>query len=338
MKTHLNASVKLAINTALAVSAMYANSAFAAEFEKRAVSFQINGQTLQADLYLPLGASVAEPVPAVVVGGSLTSVKEQMSAGYAKALASQGVAALAFDYRHYGKSEGMPRQLENVETKKADLKAAVSFLQTIPSINAQGIALLGICTSGGNVIQAAAEDARISSVITVAGWFAEPLLTPMLYGGDAGIASLKEQSKQALIKYRATGVSDTVQTYGMAGSGAAHAGDHMDYYVNKQRGNIAQWSNSLAVQSWESWLSFDPVSSASKVKIPTMIIHSDDSAFPDQARKVYGLLAGKKELNWMKGGHFEFYDNPKIVAATAKDIARFVQAQSSGSPAVSEIN
>jgi uncharacterized protein len=338
MKTQCNTSVKLAINTALAAGAMCANSAFAAAFEKRAVSFQIDGQTLQADLYLPLGASVAKPVPAVVVGGSLTSVKEQMSASYAKALARQGLAALAFDYRHYGKSEGMPRQLENAETKKADLKAAVSFLLTVPNINPQGIGLLGICTSGGNVIQAAAEDARIRSVVTVAGWFAEPSLTPMLYGGDAGVASLRAQSKQALAKYRKTGVSDTVQTYGMAGSGAAHAGDHMDYYVNKQRGNITQWSNTLAVQSWESWLSFDPVSSAASVKTPTMIIHSDDSAFPDQARKVYGLLAGKKELNWMKGGHFEFYDNPGIVGIAAKDIARFVKAQTPGPQAITEIN
>ncbi|MFM2400200.1 MAG: hypothetical protein RL341_2357, partial [Pseudomonadota bacterium] len=95
------------------------------------------------------GVTAGTKLPAVVVGGSLTSVKEQMSAAYAKELAGQGFAALAFDYRHYGQSEGMPRQLESVESKKADLKGAVSFLQTHARIDPQGIALLGVCTSGG---------------------------------------------------------------------------------------------------------------------------------------------------------------------------------------------
>jgi uncharacterized protein len=314
--------------TAAAVVAM--GGASAAEFEKRAVSFQIDGQTLRGDLYLPRGASATSKVPAVVVGGSLTSVKEQMSAQYAQELAKQGIAALAFDYRHYGQSDGLPRQLENVETKKSDLKAAVTFLQTVPSIQAQGISLLGVCTSGGNVIQAAAEDTRLRSVVTIAGWFVEPSMVPMMYGGDAAIANLKAQSSQALAKYRATGNADMVQTYGMAGSGAAHAGDHMDYYVNKQRGNISQWTNSFAVQSWDSWLSFDPVASAAKVKVPTMIIHSDDSALPDQARKVYGLLAGKKELTCLKGGHFEFYDNAVKVQEAAGHVAKFVREQALG--------
>jgi uncharacterized protein len=325
---NLECIMKYSITKLAAVMTLsFGTSAMAADFEKQSVSFKVDGQTVRGDLYLPKGITAATKLPAVIVGGSLTSVKEQMSAAYAKELAGQGFAALAFDYRHYGQSEGMPRQLESVEAKKADLKGAVSFLQTHARIDPQGIALLGVCTSGGNVIQAAAEDTRIKAVATVAGWFAEPALTPALYGGDAAVANLKAQSQKALAKYRSTGQSDTVQTYGMAGSGAAHAGDHMDYYVNPQRGNIAQWTNAMAVQSWQSWLSFDPVSTASKVTVPTMIIHSDDSALPDQAKKVFGLLAGKKELNWMTGGHFEFYDSPAKVKAAAGEVARFVRAQ-----------
>jgi uncharacterized protein len=322
-------SSKIATLAAVATASLMASAAIAAEFEKRSVSFKVEGQTLRGDLYLPKGAKAGANLPAVVVGGSLTSVKEQMSGSYAKELASRGIAALAFDYRHYGQSEGQPRQLESVEAKKADLKGAVSFLQTHAAINPNGISLLGVCTSGGNVIQAAAEDGRVKAVVTIAGWFAEPSLTPLLYGGEAGVAALKAQGQQALAKFRSTGVVDTVKTYGMAGSGAAHAGDHMDYYVNPQRGNISPWRNAMAVQSWESWLSFNPVATASKVKAPTMIIHSDDSAFPDQAKKVHGLLAGVKELNWLKGGHFEFYDNPAKVAEAAGEVARFVKSHTS---------
>jgi uncharacterized protein len=331
-------SPHLSVKSIVAAASLVAGSALASEFQKQAVSFTVDGQTLRGDLYLPKGATAQAKVPAVVIAGSLTSVKEQMSASYAKELASQGIAALAFDYRHYGQSEGMPRQLESVETKNADLKAAVTFLQTQSSINAAGISLLGVCTSGGNVIQAAAQDERVKAVVTVAGWFVEPSFTSMLYGGESAVANLKAQGQAAAAKYRSTGVSDTVQTYGMAGSGATHAGDHMDYYVNTQRGNIPQWINAMAVQSWESWLNFNPVSAAPQVTAATMIIHSDDSALPDQAKKVYGLLAGKKELNWMKGGHFEFYDNPSKVKAAATEAARFIRQQTSDGMRVAQAN
>jgi uncharacterized protein len=316
--------------TVLAAAAVTTVAAQAGEFTKQAVSFTVEGQTIRGDLYLPKGAGSTARVPAVVVGGSLTSVKEQMSASYAKELASSGIAALAIDYRHYGQSDGLPRQLESVESKKADLLGAASFLRQHTAVLPQGVALLGICTSGGNVIQAAAADPSLAAVVTVAGWFAEPSLTPLLYGGEQGVATLRRQGEAAQAKYRSTGVADTVQTYGMAGSGAAHAGDHMDYYVNPARGKIPAWTNAMSVQSWNSWLNFDPVATAPAVRVPTMIIHSDDSAFPDQAKKVYGLLAGPKELSWQQGGHFEFYDNAAKVKLAAAEAARFVRANTKG--------
>jgi uncharacterized protein len=144
--------------TALATAAATTLAAKAGEFSKQAVSFKVDGQTIRGDLYLPKGAGANARVPAMVVGGSLTSVKEQMPASYAQELASSGIAALAIDYRHYGQSEGLPRQLESVESKKADLLGAVGFLRQHAAVLPHGVALLGICTSGGNVIQAAAAD------------------------------------------------------------------------------------------------------------------------------------------------------------------------------------
>lgn len=47
-----------------------------------------------------------DKLPAVVVVGSLTSVKEQMSGLYAQKLADQGIVALAFDYRFFGEWGG----------------------------------------------------------------------------------------------------------------------------------------------------------------------------------------------------------------------------------------
>jgi uncharacterized protein len=289
----------------------------AASAATESVSFQANGETINGTLFKPSGGAGTK-LPVIIVAGSLTSVKEQMPAAYAKKLSGQGFAVLTFDYRGFGQSGGKARQFESPTQKKADFRAAVDFLQKRSGIDANKIAVMGICTSGGNVLEVAADDRRVKAVVTVAGWFVEPSLTPMLYGGEDTVKKLQAAGRAAATEYAASGHTAMVQTYGMAGSGAAHAGDHMDYYVNSKRGAIPQFVNSMAVMSWEGWLAFNPVASAAKVTQPTLIVHSDDSALPDQARKVHSLLSGKKELAWLKGGHFDFYDNDaKVTEASA---------------------
>jgi fermentation-respiration switch protein FrsA (DUF1100 family) len=66
---------------------------------------------------------------------------------------------------------------------------------------------------------------------------------------------------------------------------------------------------------------FRPVSKAPNVTTPTLVIHSDGSAFPDRARKVYGLLAGPREMHWATGNHFDFYDHAEQVQDAADHAA-----------------
>jgi fermentation-respiration switch protein FrsA (DUF1100 family) len=48
--------------------------------------------------------------------------------------------------------------------------------------------------------------------------------------------------------------------------------------------------------------------SVGKMKAPTLVIHSDDSALPQGARKFFDNLQGPKALYWTSGAHFDFYD------------------------------
>ena len=73
---------------------------------KTRLTFESGGETLVGDLYLPRD----EPAGVVVAVGPLTSVKEQASGAYARAMAERGYAGLAFDYRYFGESGGTPRQ------------------------------------------------------------------------------------------------------------------------------------------------------------------------------------------------------------------------------------
>ena len=74
------------------------------------VEFDSEGTNVVGELHVPDGDG---RFGAAVLLGPLTSVKEQATASYARALSRRGWAALAFDPRCFGESAGEPRQFEN---------------------------------------------------------------------------------------------------------------------------------------------------------------------------------------------------------------------------------
>lgn len=101
-------------------------------FTPQIVSFPCGEGTVVAHLYLPPDHDPARRYPAVAVGGSFSSVKEQMGGIHAGEMARRGVIALALDYRNYGESSGEIRQLEDTQSKAGDLLAALRYLRTRP--------------------------------------------------------------------------------------------------------------------------------------------------------------------------------------------------------------
>ncbi len=282
------------------------------------VSFPSGDGFVVGNLYLPEGHDPSRRYPAVAVGGSLTSVKEMMGGLYAGELARRGVIALSIDYRNYGESIGAERQYEDQASKAEDLSAALRFLKKRPDVSGTG--LLGVCTSGGTIMYAAAKDPNVGAIAATAGMFGEPSFMEKTMGKEV-IAQRKAVSRAARKRYDETGAIDIVTAYD-PGNKQAVSASASEYYMDKTRGGgVRPWRNEFAVMGWESWLEFDPISQAASVKAPALIIHSDGAAFPDQARKAYGALAGPKELHWAEGKHFDFYDNAETVRQSADRIA-----------------
>ncbi|WP_011579916.1 MULTISPECIES: alpha/beta hydrolase [Chelativorans] len=293
-----------------------APSASAAESAIQKVRFTAGDSFVVGNLYLPTDYRAGVRYPAVVVGGSLTAVKEMMGGIYAAEMASRGYLTLSIDYRHYGESGGGARQYEDPNSKADDLAAAVTYLASREDVRPDGIGLLGVCTSGGTVLYAGARDKRVAAIASVASHLAEPSITPLLYGGPEGVEQRRAAGREARAEYERTGQNRMILAYHNTDQSASHVGP-MEYYMDTSRGGgIAEWTNAFAVMSWEPWLDFDPISEAERVTAPTLIVHSDGCALPDQARKAYDLLQGPKMLHWTDGLHFEFYDGAKVSEAT----------------------
>lgn len=213
------------------------------------VSFPGGEGYLAGHLYLPEEYEPSKRYPAVAIGGSFASVKEQMGAIYGQELASRGVMALAVDYRNYGQSGGAIRQYEDPDGKGADLSAALRFLRARSDVSGTG--LLGVCTSGGTVLYTAAEDPNVGAVATVAGFFSEPALQELLQGSAEGVEKRRAEGRAAKARYDQTVVVETILPYSDTDKTAANFAP-MEYYMDKKRGGggVREWRNEFAVMSW----------------------------------------------------------------------------------------
>jgi dienelactone hydrolase len=288
----------------------------------REVSFKRDGVTLVGNLFTPENFDENRQYKTVIVAGSFTSVKEQMAGTYARKFAEQGFIALAFDYSHYGESEGQPRQFESPAVKLGDLKAAVTYLTGLPYVQAVG--MVGVCTSAGNAAYLAADDPRIKALATVAAYLPEPALNALLFG-DAEIARRRAAGAAAKLKYEQTGEQTIVPAYSATDASSINyiPTDTFDYYFNKARGGIPEWKNEFAVMSYEPWLDFDPIGKAPAITIPAILVLSDGCAFPEQVKKFHSLLAGVKELAWGDGIHYDYYDQPAQVNVAVANVTGF---------------
>ncbi|MPZ22622.1 MAG: alpha/beta fold hydrolase [Dehalococcoidia bacterium] len=131
---------------------------------RKEVEFQSKGTTCRGWLCTPDGGS--GPYPVVVMAGGWCYVKEIVMPHYVDAFLERGVAALLFDYRTFGASDGEPRQHIDPWGQIEDYKNAISYVESLPEIDATRIAAWGISYSGGHVLIAGATDPRVKCIVS----------------------------------------------------------------------------------------------------------------------------------------------------------------------------
>lgn len=129
------------------------------------VRFWSDELALAGELFLPRGADTA--VPGIVLCTGIQGIKELGMPLLAQALADAGYAALLFDYRGFGASEGKPGRLLPQERIR-DARAALTFLETHPMIDRTRLAVLGLSLGGAHALSVAATDERARASIAIA--------------------------------------------------------------------------------------------------------------------------------------------------------------------------
>jgi uncharacterized protein len=130
---------------------------------KQEVEFRSGGTVVRGDLYLPEGEG---PFPVVVMAGGWCYVKELRQPQYAAEFVKRGFAALIFDYRYMGASDGEPRQHLDPWQQIEDYRNAITYVETRSDLDSDRIGAWGISYSGGHVLVLGAIDHRVKVVVS----------------------------------------------------------------------------------------------------------------------------------------------------------------------------
>jgi len=275
------------------------------ESKMTAIELNTREGQLAANLYLPEGV---EKPPVVIVTGAWTTVKEQMPANYAEALAEKGYAAVTFDFRGWGQSADDTQYLEDPSRKIEDIRAVIEAVSKLEQVDGNKIAGLGICASAGYMLDAVSGNNLINAAAVVAPWLHDKPMATAIYGGEESAKGLLAAAAQAK-------TSETpVHIEAASLTNEASLMYQAPYYTETDRGLIPQYDNKFNVASWDGWLNYDAQVGAANQDKAVLMVASEAMALPAGAHQYLETANNNVNAVWLDNvTQFEFYDQPQAI-------------------------
>jgi uncharacterized protein len=289
---------------------------------RRPVSFFSARRRLDGDLYLPADAPADARFPAVIACSGYTGLKDIHPARFARALVPQGYACLAFDYRGFGASEGERGRLVPQEQVE-DVRAAVSFLTSVPEIAGDRIGLLGWALGGGVAIAEAADDVRVRAVVAC-----NPI-----GDGERSTRAMHTAESWSLLLERIAGDRDRRVLDGVSELVSPFEIVVLDEvtrpYVETELYRTAGYGAAVSLESGEHLLRFRPEEVVARIAPrPLLLVHGEDNRLhlPEESLELHRRAGEPKELVLLEGtGHTEWmHDTDPTFVEVAALIRRFL--------------
>jgi uncharacterized protein len=277
---------------------------------RKDIEFDAEGVTLRGWLYLPDGdAGAAAPV--VVMAHGFSAVKEMYLDSFAEAFAARGLAALVFDNRNFGASDGEPRQEIDPWAQVRDYRHAITYAMTLPELDAERVGVWGSSYSGAHVLVLGAIDKRVKCVVAQV-----PLVTGMgniqrLVRQDflGPNRAAMEQDRAARYRGEPPVMVPVVDPDPLAVS-ALPTPDSWAWFNETGEKRATAWRNEVTLRTVEMLMEYEPGVYMERIS-PTpllMVVASGDHLTPtDLALEAYQRAREPKRLVLLPGGHFDAY-------------------------------
>jgi fermentation-respiration switch protein FrsA (DUF1100 family) len=279
---------------------------------RKDVAFTSRGLTCRAWLYLPDDLPPEEKRPVVVMAHGFSGVKEMFLDKFAERFVGAGLAALVFDFRNLGESEGEPRGQVFPHEQHEDYRNAITWASRQPNIDAERIGVWGTSYSGGHVLHLGAFDRRIKAVVAqvpaVSVWG-----QIVRSGGTAALHGLLAIVTADRIARYDGGKGGYLKVVGAPGEPCVlGTPDAYEFFQKTGTDRAPTWQNAVTLESLERMIEYDPVD-AIEIVSPTpllLIAAEQDSLISiDAVREAFGRAGEPKRLEVLECGHFDVYDS-----------------------------
>ena len=287
------------------------------------VEFLSNGTSCAAWLFRPVDAIA--PLPCVVMAHGFSAVREQRLDAYAERFTQAGMAVLLFDYRHFGASDGAPRQLLSIRRQLQDWHAAIAYARRLPDIDPRRIALFGSSLSGGHVLTMASRDPAIAAVVAQV-----PMCDGLRNLPPLGLAHLTRLTLAGLYDAARAliGLSPFyIAAAGDPGSWSAMAAPDALPWFQSVTPEGSTWVNRVCARIALLYGTYRPIAGVRRIECPTLycIGEHDLHLAPAHLAHTAAGRTPQAEVKTYPCGHFGLYTGPlweEAVADQTKFLAR----------------
>jgi len=254
-----------------------------------------------------------------VLAHGWTGVREQRLDVYAERFAEAGFAAVVFDYRHFGASQGQPRQLLDIRRQLEDWRAAAAFARSLSFVDAERIALWGTSFSGGHVQEVAAGDHRIAAVVAQVP-FADGLRNVLSLGLTLAmkmtVAGLRDQFGAFVGQ-----PPRMLPSVGAPGSVAVMTSPDAESGFRSIDPEGSSWRNEAAARIALRVAAYRPGRKAGLIVCPVLYCLAEaDEITPVAYAEAAAVRSARSEVKRYPGGHFDLYGGVTFERAIAHQI------------------
>ncbi len=228
---------------------------------------------------------------------------------FAEPLSKAGFDTFIFDYRGFGESGGFPRQNVSYKNQREDYHAAIAAVRSLPNIDRNRIALWGTSYSGGHVMVVAAQDKKISAVVSMnpATDGLAALSQIYRYGGLKQLTVAIGHGLKDLAYSLLSQKSHLIPIVGQPNTAAMISTPGAEAGYKLMAGPT--WRNEVCARTALEVARNRPITFAHQILCPLLVqVGSNDQvAPPDAARKSANLANGQTKLLEYPIDHFDFY-------------------------------
>lgn len=284
-------------------------AAESATYSRMDVEFNAEGATLRGWFYQPTG--VTQAVPTIVMAHGFSSVKEMYLDSFADVFAKAGFGVLVFDNRNFGASGGEPRQEIDPWQQIRDYRHAITYVSTLPKVDANRIGIWGSSYSGGHVLVLGAIDRRVKCVVSQ---------VPLISGNRNGQRLIRadfykslranfDQDRRNRFAGKPPAMIPVVAADPMAAS-ALPTPDSWQWFSQTSASRAPAWRNEVTLRSVEMFLEYEPgiyIPQISPTPLLLVVAREDHLTVADEAFAAYNQALEPKQLTILNGGHFDAY-------------------------------